>query len=71
MKNKQWLSEDADLLLRSDEGGRALFWYREEPALLMIEDPARAGIQIELTDPKEARAVAENLVTEGWWQDAR
>ncbi len=71
MPTRQWLSEDADLSLGSEEGGRALFWYRENPAPLMIEDPARAGIEIELTDPQEARAVAENLAAEGWWQDAR
>jgi hypothetical protein len=58
MPKRQWLSEEADLFLRSDEGGRALFWYREDPALLMIEDPARAGIQIEITNLEGARDVA-------------
>ncbi len=46
----------AALKLRSEEGGRALFWYREEPALVMIEDPAHPGIQIEVTNPKRRAA---------------
>jgi hypothetical protein len=66
---RQWLSEDADQFLRSDEGGRALFWYREDPALLMIEDPARAGIQIELTNRKDARCAATDLIANGWWEE--
>ncbi len=69
MQKRQWLSEDADLFLRSEEGGRALFWYGEEPALRMIEDPARAGIQIELNNPEDARGVATDPIANGWWKD--
>ncbi len=69
MPTRQWLSEDADLSLRSDEGGRALFWYRDEPALVMIEDPVRTGIQIELTNPEDARGVATDLIANGWRED--
>ncbi len=69
MQKRQWLSEDADLFLRSDEGGRALFWYGDEPAVVMIEDPARAGIQIELTDPEDARGVAMDLIANGWREE--
>ncbi len=69
MPRRQWLSEDADLSLRSDEGGRALFWYGSERALLVIEDPAHGGIQIELTKPEDARGVATNLIANGWWKD--
>jgi hypothetical protein len=69
VQKREWFSEDADLQLRSDDGGRALFWYREEPALLMIEDPARAGIQIELTTLADAHACASDLLAEEWWED--
>jgi hypothetical protein len=63
MPKRQWLSEDADLFLRSDEGGSALFWYGGEHALLMIEDRARAGIQIEITNLEDVRDVAMKLAS--------
>ncbi len=66
MGKRQWLSENADLSLRSDDGGRALFWYDSEPALLLIEDPACWGIQIEITSPVDARGVATDLIAGGW-----
>jgi hypothetical protein len=66
---RQSLSEEAALFLRSDEGGRALFWYRGEPALHMIEDPARAGIQIEMNDSQDVRGVATDLIANGWWEE--
>jgi hypothetical protein len=65
MPKRQWLSEDVDLFLRSDEGGRALFWYGGEDAMLMIEDPARAGIQIEITNPEDARGMAADVIVNG------
>ena len=69
MPKRQWLSEDADLILRSDEGGRALFLYSGEDALLMIEDPARAGIQTEITNLEDARGVATDLTANGGWKE--
>ncbi len=69
MPKRQWLSEDNDLFLRSDEGGRAPFWYGDEHALIIIEDPARAGIQIELTNPEDARGGATDLIANGWWEE--
>jgi hypothetical protein len=66
---RQWLSEEADLFLRSAEDGRALFWYGGEHALVMIEDPARTGIEIELTDSQDARGVATEMIANGCWKD--
>lgn len=62
-----WLDDDADISLRSEEGGRAVVWTKTTPALAYVYDPARAGHEVVMTDAARAQALGDSLREDGWY----